>query len=82
MLEQDALRVAEHAARIAGEVLESWAERFTPREKSPANLVTEADLASQEAIRRVLLDAFPDHAFLGEEGAPDEPGNSPHRWWE
>ena len=80
MQELDALRVAEDAARVAGEVLESWAERFTAREKSPANLVTEADLAAQEAIARVLRGAFPEYGFLGEEGPPEVPSNSPHRW--
>jgi myo-inositol-1(or 4)-monophosphatase len=37
------------------------------REKSPRDLVTEADLASQKVIRDVLHEAFPDHGFLGEE---------------
>jgi len=44
-----------------------WQGRILPREKSRRDLVTEADLASQQAIRRILLDAFPHHGFLGEE---------------
>lgn len=38
------------------------------REKGRADLVTEADEAAQSAIHSVILEAFPDHGFLGEEG--------------
>ena len=59
---------AETAARTAAAVLESWRSRFSVREKGRADLVTEADVASQTAIREFLLDRFPNHGFLGEEG--------------
>lgn len=39
------------------------------REKGPADFVTDADVASQEAIQQVINDAFPNHAFYGEEGS-------------
>jgi myo-inositol-1(or 4)-monophosphatase len=61
--------ICEQAARQGGEVLRKWQGRFRVREKGPRDLVTEADLASQEAVRRVVLGTFPDHAFLGEEDA-------------
>jgi len=41
--------------------------RFDVRKKGRADLVTQADVASQEAIRRKVLEAFPSHGFLGEE---------------
>jgi myo-inositol-1(or 4)-monophosphatase len=63
----DFLTICEQAARIGGSLLQDWADRITVREKGPKDLVTEADLASQEAIRRFVLSAFPDHQFLGEE---------------
>ena len=71
------LNAAEEAARAAGEILQDWAGRFTVSEKVPADLVTEADVASQEAIHRILHERFPDHGFVGEEGlsmkaAPDK----------
>ena len=44
-------------------------------QKGPSDLVTEADLASQDAIRRILLEAFPDHAVLGEEDDPRTPAH-------
>ncbi len=67
----DFLTVCERAARAGGAVLLDWAEKFTVREKGPNDLVTEADLASQEAIRSILLSAFPTHRFLSEEDPVD-----------
>jgi myo-inositol-1(or 4)-monophosphatase len=72
MTGEDFLDVAERAARSGGEALLAWKTRFSVRAKGPADLVTEADLASQEAIRQVVLGAFPEHGFLGEEGPPQE----------
>jgi myo-inositol-1(or 4)-monophosphatase len=72
--------VAEQAARLGGEILQDWAPRFTSREKSPANLVTEADEASQRAIFELIHDRFPDHCFLGEEGLRYDDGDPRFRW--
>lgn len=72
--------LAERAARLGGRVLEDWAPRFTAREKSPANLVTEADEASQQAILDCILAEHGDHRFLGEEGLRRDGGSSPYRW--
>lgn len=68
----DFARVCEDAARAGGEVLMGFRGRFQVREKAPADLVTEADLGSQEAIRKLVLGAFPEHRFVGEEDLPDE----------
>lgn len=62
------LRVAIKAARAGGERLVEWQGKFAIREKSPADLVTDADLASQQAVAGVIAEHYPDHAFLGEEG--------------
>ena len=48
-------------------------------EKGPADLVTEADVASQEAIHQIVLNAFPDHEFLGEEDAQAKGNDAPVR---
>lgn len=56
------------AARRAASVLAQWRETFQVREKGRADLVTDADVASQQAITSFLHERFPDHAFLGEEG--------------
>jgi myo-inositol-1(or 4)-monophosphatase len=67
----DFLAICEQAARAGGQVLLDWEERFSVREKGPSDLVTEADLASQETVREVLLSAFPHHEFLSEEEPAD-----------
>jgi len=64
----DPLAVCEHAARAAGRVLSAWRGRFTTTAKGPRDLVTEADHAAQAEVRRIVLEAFPDHGFVGEEG--------------
>jgi myo-inositol-1(or 4)-monophosphatase len=64
----DFLTLCEEAAQAGAETLLDWIGRFQVREKGPADLVTEADAASQEAIRKVLMAAVPDHGFVGEEG--------------
>lgn len=64
----DYQRICDKAARAGGDVLRDWRGRFAVREKGPADLVTEADLASQDTIRQIVLGAFPDHGFLAEEG--------------
>ena len=80
MGEQEFLSIAEEAARMAGEVLEHWASRFSVREKSRANLVTEADDAAQEVIHNQIRARYPDHGFLGEEGLDLPNPHSPYRW--
>ncbi|HJZ89784.1 MAG TPA: inositol monophosphatase family protein [Gemmataceae bacterium] len=67
---------AEEAARIGAGQLESWRARFSVREKARADLVTEADHASQRAIRAFIRDRFPDHEFLGEEDSAASDGRA------
>jgi myo-inositol-1(or 4)-monophosphatase len=74
------LSTAEKAARTAGRILQDWAGRFTVSEKGPADLVTEADVASQEAIYGILNERFPDHGFVGEEGLRSGPRDAEYRW--
>jgi len=79
------LSVCEQAARAGGKILLDWQHRFTTREKGLRDLVTEADVASQKAIRDILLGHFPSHDFLGEEdasfpAAPKTSGKSEYRW--
>ena len=65
------LTAAIDAAHLGGRVLQDWIGRFSVREKSRANLVTEADEASQSAILQSLKNRFPEHGFLGEENLND-----------
>jgi myo-inositol-1(or 4)-monophosphatase len=72
--------VCEQAVRAAGAMLVERMGRVKVREKGPADLVTEADLASQEMVRQTILQAFPDHTVLGEEGPPDAAPRGAYRW--
>lgn len=61
------LNAAREAAVRAAAVLEHWRKRFSVKEKGRADLVTEADVASQKTIHEYLCGRFPGHEFLGEE---------------
>jgi myo-inositol-1(or 4)-monophosphatase len=59
----------------------SWRGRFQAREKAPADLVTDADLASQVAIRAEIAARFPHHLFVGEEKTSQvEVGDDDYVW--
>ena len=73
-------QTAQQAAREGGRILQEWVGRFTVREKKRADLVTEADEASQTAIQQIIADQFSDHGFLGEEGLDQPSSNSDYRW--
>jgi myo-inositol-1(or 4)-monophosphatase len=68
------LDAAREAAVRAAAVLDQWRTRFRVGQKGRFDLVTDADLASQQTIRDYLLGRFPGHGFLGE-----EEGASQHR---
>ncbi|MEZ6088473.1 MAG: inositol monophosphatase family protein [Pirellulaceae bacterium] len=65
------LTVARIAAAAAADVLMSYRGHLTVREKAPRDLVTQADVAAQKKIQEIVIDAFPDHAFVGEEEGHD-----------
>lgn len=67
------LQQAKRAALEAGSILKEKLGKVGFREKSPADLVTEADVASQRCIEKILLSAFPNHYFLGEESQGHTP---------
>ena len=74
------VQTAEEAARRAGHVLRAWSSKFTVREKSRSNLVTEADEAAQLAIHEFIHGRYPKHGFCGEEGLSIDRGDSHYRW--
>jgi myo-inositol-1(or 4)-monophosphatase len=67
------LAVCQDAVKAAGATVQSWIGKTSVRHKGPADLVTEADFASQEVVRATVLEAFPDHTLLGEEDLPQTP---------
>lgn len=81
----DLLATAERAARAAGALL---LDRFTAgadaigevyTKSTATDLVSEADMAAEAAIRTVLAEERPDDAVMGEEG-DDTPGTTGRRW--
>jgi myo-inositol-1(or 4)-monophosphatase len=77
------LEVAVEAARMAGALLVERVRRGVEKEvtskSTPTDLVSEADLASERAIRELLAERRPNDGFVGEEGSP-ESGTSGLRW--
>lgn len=63
----ECLDAAREAARRGAARLEEWRSKFEIREKGRFDYVTDADEASQQAIRSYLHERFPTHGFLGEE---------------
>jgi myo-inositol-1(or 4)-monophosphatase len=74
------LTVCESAARAGAAELTAWRDKFTSREKSARDLVTDADLASQRAIEKVIRSEFPEHGFLGEENPDSSQLELPYCW--
>ncbi|MBR1559049.1 MAG: inositol monophosphatase [Clostridia bacterium] len=68
---EEKARVAERAARAAGEMLERHGT-FQIRRKAENDFVTEMDVKSEVMIREILLSACPEDDFYGEEGGGSE----------
>jgi myo-inositol-1(or 4)-monophosphatase len=55
-------------------------EELYTKEKSCGDFVSQADLDSQETIRKTLALSYPQYAFHGEEGCKDEETASAGKW--
>jgi len=74
------LEVARQAARAGGAVVNRYfREGVAVRRKSASELVSDADVDSEQAIVEVIRKAFPDHAVLAEE-AHHEHAGAEHLW--
>lgn len=78
------LNIAVKAARRAGTIITRAAmnlERLTITRKAHSDFVSEVDRAAEEAIIKILLDAYPDHSILAEEsGKSGQVGKSEYQW--
>ncbi|MCZ6830822.1 MAG: inositol monophosphatase family protein [Gammaproteobacteria bacterium] len=75
--------IALRAARKAGELIARATEnldRLEIESKSANDFVTEVDRASEKEIIYHLSKAYPDHAFLAEEGGSSGNADSEYRW--
>ncbi len=77
---RDELETAREAASLAGDILADMRDRtHLIRKKGAIDLVTEADLRSEEAILDLLGRRFPGDAFLAEE-SPTQSGSTGRTW--
>ncbi len=67
MTNRERMELAKRAAREAGQMLLQYEEIHVDK-KARNDYVTDADRASENLIRKILLDACPDDGFYGEEG--------------
>ena len=78
------LALAEQAARNAGALLrerfEAGGIRGIESKSSPTDLVSEADVAAQNAIRELIGSRRPDDGFLAEEEGANVAGSNGLRW--
>ncbi len=78
------LNMALRAARAAGDVIVRAAERvdlLQVEQKGHNDFVTDVDRAAEAQIIKVLRKAYPDHAFIGEEGGSQHnSGKSDYEW--
>lgn len=75
------LNIAVKAARRAASLITRASfdiDKLTVSKKQHNDFVSEVDHAAEEAIVRTISEAYPDHAFLGEEGG--QRGESEHVW--
>lgn len=65
----DALGVAIRAVKAAGEIQRSFAanKKFSVEHKGEIDIVTEVDIACEQAIVKIISEAYPDHGILTEE---------------
>lgn len=74
-MQNEFLDTALEAARAgAAELRRRWGRRLDITSKQPFDYATDADLASEEAVKGVIARRHPDHAILAEESAGDLAG--------
>ncbi|GJL66613.1 MAG: inositol monophosphatase [Nitrospirales bacterium] len=74
-------KIAIEAAQLGGSILTDYAQKgFEIHKKAEINLITEADLASEQAIVGIINHAFPSHQVLAEEEGLQTTHNSPYKW--
>jgi myo-inositol-1(or 4)-monophosphatase len=76
----DFLDVAVEAARQAGRLLlDLSGSHLKVEKKGTVDLVTDADRRSEDLIRSIIAEKFPDHEFIAEEGTRSK-SSSQYRW--
>ena len=74
------MKVALKAAEIAAEISRNYFHgNYSVTTKADMTPVTQADVECEQAIREVILGAFPEHGFFGEETGKTQ-GDAPNLW--
>jgi len=74
------LEVAKFAAKLGGEIVAKYFEQgVAMRSKEDYNLVSDADVESEQAIVAAIKKEFPGHAFVAEESHRDD-ALAEHAW--
>lgn len=77
------MNIAIRAASRAGEIMRRELVRLHDlniTEKAPNDFVSDVDLACEATIKRTILDMYPEHYILGEEGGGEGNPDSAYRW--
>lgn len=75
------LMVALEAARSGAEIIKKYQDRRLQIDyKGKFNLVTDADVATEKEIVRIIREAFPEDRFLAEESASEHTLGSDRTW--
>ena len=77
------LNFIENLAKSAGRLALEARKRLTEEEvhfKNPKDLVTDVDREVEHFLRGKIMQAFPDHAILGEEEGISNTGRSEYQW--
>jgi myo-inositol-1(or 4)-monophosphatase len=77
------LNMAVRAAHRAGDLILRYLDRvgdLDVQTKGHNDFVSEVDRAAEATVIEVLRRAYPDHAFLGEEGGELSGGNDDYQW--
>jgi myo-inositol-1(or 4)-monophosphatase len=75
------VRVAVAAAEAGAAVIRAaYGAPVARYDKSATDFATQADLDAEHAIKATVRDAYPDDAFLGEEGGLDGPADAGRVW--
>jgi len=78
--ESQELQVARQAAQVGGEIVARYfREGVEMRTKAVSDLVSDADIESENAIVAAIREAFPDYAILGEESHQAD-ASAPKLW--
>lgn len=67
------MATAQRAALAGGAELVAWKDKFDAYSKGPADFVTDADLASQASVKKLIEQLHPEHLFIGEESEEERP---------